>query len=752
MRRIIFNKGLILGLFMSGLFLSSIQGQDMASALLLTKSEQYDKAGEMLQQLIQKEPSNAKYYYHLGENILLEFFADTISNSFEIASKTAKETYQKGVDANPNDPLNYVGLAKIAFYQGDDNAAQELRAKAKSFLLPYKNIKRIQPPAPEYAYALAKIAESYIKEKSADTALALPLIRQAVKIDPKNPEIYLIAGDIYIAVNDGSNAIKNYNMAQYYNPKSPTANMKIGNIYVRGKNLNVAIPYFEEAIALDPNYAPAYRELAQLYSLAGRHSQSKENYQKYLDLNKGNIPAQTRYVTSLFYAGDYEEVIKNVEEIFAVDKSRSYLNRLAGYSSFELASKSKTGNYVKAMEYMDQLLKSLPEERILWKDHHYMARILVRKNQNYPELMEELSSLENQLESQKRSFAAARTTAAKAQIQPAIDDLTAKVDKLKSDIAQADKELDRAFQEFNKVSEMRPQDKGVLSEMAANYYNFRRYDKAARTWARLIDPADENPESYMQVGRAFYNGKNYKSADSLFNVILKKSPDFLPAHLWLARTATRIDPDNKSDLAKDKFLKLIKIAQTDSLKNKSEMTEAFNFLGYYYMNNNDISEARDLYNRWLNLDSNDKENKIRAYQGLGAIELIAASSQPTIEGRLAFLSRSKEAYDKILAIDPNNASAINQLNYVRDYEAQVRKGINPNEIKGVIKDSATGQPVPFASVRVKDTAAEILTNTKGEFKFEIPKSSTALIISAQGYQSQEIPITKSRIYNVSLVK
>ena len=752
MRRSIYTKGLILGFLMTGLLMSNIQAQNLSSALLLTKSEQYDKAEEMLNQLIQKEPSNAKNYFHLGENYLLEYFADTISISFQIATDKAKETYQKGVNANPNDPLNYVGLAKIALYQGDDKTAGEIRTKAKSFLLPYKNIKKIQPPAPEYAYALAKIAESFVREKSADTASALPLIRQAIKIDPKNPEIYLIAGDIYIAVNDGSNAIKNYNLAQYYNPKSPTANMKIGNIYVRGKNLNVAIPYFEEAIALDPNYAPAYRELAQLFALAGRHAQSKENYQKYLDLNKGNIPAMTRYVTSLFYAGDYEEVIKNIEEIFAVDKSRSYMNRLAGYSSFELASKSKNGSYDQAFKYMDQLFKTLPEERILWKDHHYMARIIVRKNQNYPALLDELSSLENQLENQKRSLTGAGTAAAKAKIQPAINELTAKIETLKADIEKADKELDRAFIEFDKVSEIRPQDKTVLSEMAANYYNFRRYDKAARTWARLIDPNEENLESYMQIGRAFYNGRNYKSADSLFNVIIKKSPDYLPSHLWLARTATRIDPDNKTEQAKNKFISLTRIAQTDSLKNRSEMAEAFNFLGYYYMNNNELNKARDLYNRWLNFDPNDSDYRIRAYQGIGAIELIAASSQPTIEGRLAYLTRSKEAYEKILGIDPRNTSATNQLNYVREYEAQVKKGINPNEIKGIIRDAGTSQPIAFASVRVKDTAAEILTNTRGEFKFEIPKSSEALIISATGYQSQEIPVTKSRIYNVSLVK
>ena len=51
-------------------------------------------------------------------------------------------------------------MAKVAFYLGDDKTAAEMRAKARGLLLPYKNLKRINPPAPEYAFALAKIAES----------------------------------------------------------------------------------------------------------------------------------------------------------------------------------------------------------------------------------------------------------------------------------------------------------------------------------------------------------------------------------------------------------------------------------------------------------------------------------------------------------------------------------------------------------------------------------------------------------------
>src|SRR5450759_4403641 len=182
-------------------FAINIQAQDLNTAITLTRSEQYDKAQAMFQQLIQKEPANSKNYFFFGENYLSDYFADTISNSLTVAAKSAKEVYQKGVEANPNDPLNYIGLAKVAYYLGDDKTAAEMRAKAKSFLLPYKNIKKIVPPAQDYAFALAKIAESYIKDEKVDTSVALPLIREAIKIDNNSRDVYLIAGDIYIPVS-----------------------------------------------------------------------------------------------------------------------------------------------------------------------------------------------------------------------------------------------------------------------------------------------------------------------------------------------------------------------------------------------------------------------------------------------------------------------------------------------------------------------------------------------------------------------
>jgi len=744
MKRLILRPAILLAVLLSG-FSVNIKAQDLASAILLTKSEQYDKAQAMYQQLIQKEPANSKNFYFLGENYLLDYFADTISNSLTIAAKSAKEIYQKGVDANASDPLNYVGLAKVAFFTGDNKTATDMRAKARSFLLPYKNIKKIVPPAKDYAFALAKIAESYIKSGKVDTSLALPLIREAIKIDNANTEVYLIAGDIYILVNDGSKAISNYNRAQDADPKSPTANMKIGNIYVKARALQQAIPYYEEAIKLNANYAPAYRELGQLYLSAQRFDQSKENFKKYLDLTAGNIPAKTRYVNALFYAKDYDNVISTVEEIFKVDKSRTYMNRIAGYSAYE----KNPPDYDKALAYMETLFKTVAPERILWKDYHYMARILVKRNQNYPKMADDLISAEQLLEKEKNKLTVAATAADKAKYKASVEEMTTKITAQKADLAKSNAEIDRAFVEYAKVLALKPGDRGLLGEMATNYNLFRRYDGVAKTLAKMLDPAKDNTEDLLKIGRAYYNGEKYKTADSVFAVIIAKTPDYIPAYFWTANTYSKMDPDFKLGLAKPKFEKLIEVAKSDSIKNESAMMDAFGYLSYYHMMNNNFSRSKDYYNRMVNLDPNNKEYKIKGYVGIGSVELRSTSTEKTNEGRLPYLTRATEAYNKILALDPTNAAAKNQITYIHEFEASIKKGINPNEIKGIVKNSA-GQPLPYASIRVKDTAAENMATTKGEFKFEIPEGSEILIISLKGYKTLEVPITKSRVYNITL--
>ncbi|MGD0582203.1 MAG: tetratricopeptide repeat protein [Bacteroidales bacterium] len=740
MKRSILKTGLLLTGLMFAMLSGSfrLSAQDLKSATLLTRSEAYDKAKDMFEQLIKTEPGNSRNYFFYGENWLQDYFSDTISNNLANFTREAKALYDKGVSANPNEPLNYIGLAKVAFFNGDNKTADEMRAKARSFLLPYKSIKKINPPAKDYAYALAKIAESYISARfKVDTAKALPLMREAIKIDSKNPDIYLIAGDIYNLKNDGSNSIKNYNLAQEYDPTSPTANMKIGSIYVKAKNLNAAIPYFEQAISLNANYAPAYRELGALYSMARRYDDAKKYYEKYLDLTQGNVPAKISYVRSLYFAGEYDQVIKNIDEIFAVDKSKSYLNRLAAYSEYE----KKDPDYNKALGYMETLFKNLSPELIIKRDYLYLGRILLKKNQNYQNLLKDKDRMAVQLPKEKARVDNATTAAEKAKFKVYLDSLNGKITRNNKQIAASDIDVERAFGEYNKALSFDPEDMATLTEMANAYYNFHRYDQAAKTWLKLISLGKNEPKDYMQLGRWYLNAENYKEADSVFSEVIKKNPKMVEAYVFDARTFSKMEGDPKVGMAKPKFEKLLEVAETDSVKNEEAIMEAYQYLAYHYMVNDNYQKSKEYFTNMTQMDPKNKEYITRGYSGLGQLETRMAGNEKTIEGKLPYCTKAEEWYGKILAYDPNNELIKTALKYVQDYEAQVKKGINPNELKGVIKNAA-GQPVPNASVRVKDTAAETYTNATGAFKFEIPQASESIIINAPGYKTKEIPVTR----------
>jgi tetratricopeptide (TPR) repeat protein len=420
------------------------------------------------------------------------------------------------------------------------------------------------------------------------------------------------------------------------------------------------------------------------------------------------------------------------------------MNRIAGYSSYE----KNPPDYNQALAYMEKLFATVEPERIIQKDYHYLARILLRKNQDYPKLLDELHSMELQMEKLKSNFAIA-TKAEKTKLQPGIDELAKKITDLGNRVADANKDIDRAFQTYDKALSLKPEDKNLINEIANNYAIYRRYEGAARMWSKLLDPSKDNTADLMRIGRSYYNGGNLHAADSVFTSITAQNPDYIPAYLWIARAYSRMDPDTRQGLAKPKFEKLVDVAMKDSLKNQSEMMEAFGYLSYFHMMKENYSTAKDYYNRMINLDPSNNENKIRGFFGLGGIEMQSVIHEKTNEGRLPYLARATDSYNKVLAIDPSNASAKSQLNYIREFQAQVKKGINPNEIRGTIRDEA-GQPLPYASIRVKDTAAENLTNTKGEYRFEIPQGSEVLIVSLKGYKTVEIPITQSRVYNVTL--
>jgi tetratricopeptide (TPR) repeat protein len=280
----------------------------------------------------------------------------------------------------------------------------------------------------------------------------------------------------------------------------------------------------------------------------------------------------------------------------------------------------------------------------------------------------------------------------------------------------------------------------LIQEKARNHYMQRHYSDAAGTWRRLIPKGKDSEDNYLQIGRAYYQGKDYDKADEILGEMGNKYPHYIPGQALRANNAFAKDPDGKLGLAKEKFTALLSSASTDSVKYADEIFDALRFLGFNALQENKYDAAKAYYTRMLNLDPNNKDIQIKAYGSLNSLYMTMGDYGKAIE-----------CNNKILALDPNNAQAKSSNQYIQALQSSAKPKANPNEITGVIKDE-TGMPIPGASVRVKDTAAEQWTNAKGEYKFTMPEASSTLIISAKGFQTKEVSVTKSRVYNVSLKK
>ncbi len=355
---------------------SIASGQDLNTAITMTYQEQFDAADQAFDALIAKDPTNGKYYYYSGENQLASYFIDPTNVPFDAIAKEAIERYDKGIAANASEPLNYVGLGKVALIQNKKLIAEENFAKALTFL-PAKRAKSSLSKT-EQATLLIRLAEAYVTVNNKDSALVLGYLRRAESLDHKNPELYLVRGDYWInTFNNGSLAAKNYKRSQDYAPQSKRARVRLGELYTRIRSYQDALSYYQEAIAIDPSFAPAYLEMGFLYSKMNKTEESKEYFKKYLDLNSSNITAQRRYANMLINTEDYKGAIEQIHEIMKMDSiTYNDLNRALAYSYFE------EKEYPNARYYMSKFIRNAPVEKITSKDYAYSGRILVQNGQD----------------------------------------------------------------------------------------------------------------------------------------------------------------------------------------------------------------------------------------------------------------------------------------------------------------------------------------------------------------------------------
>jgi len=103
----------------------SASEQELNAALKLGLNDQYENAGLAFEALLKKEPANGNVYYYYGKTIIKEYLSDTLSNSLKEMGSQAEKIFQKGIEMEPTNEINDVGLGAVQLLLTNDTIAAD---------------------------------------------------------------------------------------------------------------------------------------------------------------------------------------------------------------------------------------------------------------------------------------------------------------------------------------------------------------------------------------------------------------------------------------------------------------------------------------------------------------------------------------------------------------------------------------------------------------------------------------------------
>ncbi len=555
MTRVMKNVGISVCLLLFFPFVFKSGAQDLKDAILLSKSEQFAAAASAYKKLIAQNPTDGDIYYHYGISTMKKYYSDTLNVSFEEKADSAKAIFDLGVKQDPGNPLNLVGLGALKLIAKDIPGAKAEFDKALA-LLPSKANKQIKMAPDRQAKTLLHMAEAYVISGIRDTTATFDYLRRAEKLDPKNPLIYIVKGDVYFyLLNDGSKAISNYNMAQALDPQSPEAKLKIGQLWLRARQYTTALNYYQEVVKMDSTFAPAYRELGSLLSRAGRPEEAKKNFSKFLELSR-NTSARKQYVNTLIELKDYDEAITQLNEILKVDQEDNDVNRALAYSYYE------TQQYDKGLEYIKKFIANAQPEKVRALDYAYYGRLLAKLKQD---------------------------SLAPEQMMKAYTMDTSKVDII-SEAALCWTKVKK----YENARDLYVLKVGLKKAIPMDYYNLGKVYYSLQDFVN----ADTNLAIFIAYQPDYIPGYSWR-ARTKSNLDIKDAKGF-----------------NTTGYAVPVYSAIIEKTQSDTVKYMKDRFEAFDYLAFYHYsqfsldqkNKDEAQQALDFYIRMTVVNPNDEKS------------------------------------------------------------------------------------------------------------------------------------------------
>ena len=303
----------------------------------------------------------------------------------------------------------------------------------------------------------------------------------------------------------------------------------------------------ERAIAFKNGYLNANLSLTEAYNYGINFIEKISKELTKFDETTA-LKDEEKRIKEMFLLRKYSEIIPRILALQAKGVTYPVLNRLLGYSYYEATETFDKDCYKKGVNAMEKFFSQYPVNyKFLPTDYEYYGLNI------------------------SKAF------------KDSIPQLYIAIDQLKKAIAIDDNEYAKLYGDIGNI-----------------YIKMKKYPEAIDAYNKKIkEVKNVDANDYYHLSRAYFYNKQFEQSDAAALQIIKLNPDMPSGYLWRAKSNAMMDPKTETFLAKpyyEAYLGKIKTEEYKIPANQNYVTEACDYLTYYWLVKNDKVKAKEYFN------------------------------------------------------------------------------------------------------------------------------------------------------------
>jgi len=433
--------------------------------------------------------------------------------------------YEKALKIDNNNPALLYNMALALFQKGDRYPAIEFLKKAGE-----------SDKVGDVAYnSYSRLGAEFLEGNMFD--LAEKYLVQATRLRPQDPVARYNLAVAYLRQNKNSEALKELEESERLSQNDMGLLENIGESYFALKEYDRSLRSYNKVLESAGRNVKILSRIGEIYYSKGDLEKAYESYRKVTHIQPGSENARIAYLNMgniLDDAQRFEDAVKAYESAIAIKGN----DDLAYYNlgiTYKHAGKSAlaVNSWRKASEVNPENIKT----RLAMADYYYEQGYMDQAEKSYQEIIYKWPSSQEALFKigtiyhKHKDYGDARKAYSKV-IE--VDETTELARKAMINLAivssgerNDDESLNNSVKIIQKALLMKPDDSDALLALGIIYARKEMHQKAIDAFYQSIKSSRDNKmtaESYNNMGKSYYQLKEYKKAVQAFTRGIEEDP------------------------------------------------------------------------------------------------------------------------------------------------------------------------------------------------------------------------------------